>query len=137
MESSVVVIDNDNNIALTAGITALGDYKYSLDDSLTNGQAQSQSVQSVSSLKVVKNPLTGRIGLTSGQLIVEYVEGENGADLALGYGLEVISQLPSINRIFVQLDDMGKFQQVKEAMRLDDRVVSAELEIDYGGYIAQ
>jgi hypothetical protein len=37
----------------------------------------------------------------------------------------------------VQLDDMGKFQQVKEAMRLDDRVVSAELEIDYGRYIAQ
>lgn len=135
IESSVVVIDKDNNIALAAGIAALGDYKYSLDDTLATGQTQ--NAQPVSSLKVVKNPLTGRIGLTSGQLIVEYAEGENGPDLALWYGLEVISQLPSINRIIVQLDDMGKFEQVKEVMRLDDRVVSTELEVYYGGYIAQ
>ena len=91
----------------------------------------------MSSLKVVENPLTGRIGLTSGHLIVEYAEGENGPDLALGYGLAVISQLPSINRIVVQLSDLGQFEQVKESMRLDDRVVSTELEVYYGGYKAQ
>lgn len=135
IESSVVVIDQDNNIGLTSGIEALGDYKYSLDDSL--GTVQTQSAQPVSSLKVVVNPLTGRIGLTSGHLIVEYAEGESGPDLALSYGLAVISQLPSLNRIVVQLGDLGEFEQVKESMRLDDRVVSTELEIYYGGYKAQ
>lgn len=135
IESSVVVIDKDNNIALAAGIAALGDYKYSLDNSLATSQAQ--SADPVSSLKVVENTLTGRIGLTSGHLIVEYAEGENGPDLAFGYGLAVISQLPSLNRIVVQLGDLGQFEQVKESMRLDDRVVSTELEIYYGGYIAQ
>jgi hypothetical protein len=135
IESSVVAIDQDNNIGLTSGIEALGDYKYSLDNSLATSQAQ--SADPVSSLKVVENPLTGRIGLTSGHLIVEYAEGENGPDLALGYGLAVISQLPSINRIVVQLSDLGQFEQVKESMRLDDRVVSTELEVYYGGYKAQ
>ena len=135
IESSVVVSDQDNNIGLTSGIKALGDYKYSLDNSL--GTVQTQSAQPVSLLKVVVNPSTGRIGLTSGHLIIEYVEGETGPDLALGYGLAVISQLPSLNRIVVQLGNLGQFEQVNESMRLDDRVVSTELEIYYGGYKAQ
>jgi hypothetical protein len=135
IESSVVVIDQDNNIGLTSGILALGDYKYSLDGSL--GTIQTQSAQPESSMKVVVNSLTGRIGLTSGHLIIQYAEGENGRDLALGYGLAVINQLPSLDRIVVKLVNLGQFEQIIKLMSLDDRVVATELDVYYGGYKAQ
>jgi len=134
-EASSVVEDPTDQILTSSTIAALGDFKYPLEGSLQVSRGQSATTGTL--MKVVKDALTGRIGLTSGHLIVEYVEGESGPDLALSYGLAVISQLPSLNRIVVQLGDLGEFEQVKESMRLDDRVVSTELEIYYGGYKAQ
>ena len=130
IENSVVVADKNNQINLDEGISAIGDYKYSLDGSLVISQAQ--NVQSSTVMKVVKNPSTGRIGLTNGLLIIKYADGENGSDLALNYGLSVIDELPSLNRVVAQLKNPEDFTRINEAMKLDNRVISTELEIYYG-----
>ena len=130
IENSVVVADKDNQISLNDGILAIGDYKYSLDGSLVVSQARNAQLSSV--MKVVKNPFTGRIGLTNGRLVIKYADGENGSDLALNYGLSVIGELPSLNRVVAQLKNIEDFTRINEAMKLDDRVISTELEIYYG-----
>ena len=135
IENSVVVADKDNQINLNEGISAVGDYKYSLDGSLLISQAQ--NAQSSTVMKVVKNPSTGRIGLTNGLLIIKYADGENGSDLALNYGLSVIDELPSLNRVVAQLKNPEDFTRINEAMKLDNRVISTELEIYYGPIVLQ
>lgn len=129
IENAVVIFDKDNTISLDVGIAEIGDYKYSLDGSLGNNQVQ--NIQSSSVMTVVKNPNTGRVGLTNGQLFIKYAEGVNGPDLALNYGLSVIDELPSLNRIVVQLNNLGNYELIKESMKLDIRVISTELEVYY------
>ena len=129
IENSMVVFDKNNTISINDGIAAIGDYKYSLDGSLPNTQLQ--NTQSSIIMKVVKNSNTGRVGLTNGQLFIKYAEGVNGPDLALNYGLSVIDALPSLNRIVVQLNNLGDYERIKESMKLDDRVISTELDIYY------
>lgn len=129
IENSMVVFDKNNTISINDGIGAIGDYKYSLDGSLPNNQLQ--NTQSSIIMKVVKNRNTGRVGLTNGQLFIKYAEGVNGPDLALNYGLSVIDVLPSLNRIVVQLNNLEDYERIKESMKLDDRVISTELDIYY------
>lgn len=134
--------DLNNQIVTSNTIVALGKFKYSLDDSLAIVQvkntqlmsSQKQSAQSITSMKVVADPRTGRIGLTNGQLIIKYAEGVIGADLALDYGLSIITELASINRVVVQVGDLAGFAQLNETLRSDDRVVSTELDIYYGDH---
>ena len=92
-----------------------------------------QNAQIKTTMKVIKNPNTGRMGITNGQLFIHYAEGENGSDIALNYGLSVVTELPSIDRIVVQIIDLEMYGQIKEAMKLDGRIVSIDLDIKYGG----
>ena len=131
IEDSVVIVDTDNNVLLTDGIKTIGNYKFSLDGSL-NG-VREQNAQIKTTMKVIKNPNTGRMGITNGQLFIHYAQGENGSDIALNYGLSVVTELPSIDRIVVQIIDLNMYGQIKEAMELDGRIVSTDLDIKYGG----
>lgn len=131
IESSKVVSDIDNVIKLSENIGELGGYKYSLNGDLKLGRTQSATP--ASHLKVVKNPHTGRIGLTSGVLIVQYSEGEDGLNVAAEYDLLVIKEIPSLNRVVIQLDSASDYNDLNVSMRQDQRVVSTELDVYYGG----
>lgn len=133
--ASSVAEDPNDQIVTSNAVVALGDFKYSLDGSLNIPSGQSSAGSPV--MKVVKDSITGRIGLTNGQLIIEYVEGENGAYLASDYGLAIVSQLSSINRVVVQLVDFGEYKQLQTTLGLDTRVISTELDVYYGGYKPQ
>jgi hypothetical protein len=82
----------------------------------------------------VKDKLTGKIGITQGRLIVKYVDGLNGENIALDYGLNLVDQLPSINRLVVQLSDLTNLEQIQETLSFDRRVLTTSLEVYYGGY---
>ena len=83
---------------------------------------------------VVKDLVTGKIGLTEGKLIIKHVIGVNGDDIASDYGFEIVDYLPSINRIVVQLPDLIGFANVQNSLRVDQRVMETSLEVYYGGY---
>jgi len=130
--SSSVASDPDNRLAISSSIGVLGDYKYSLDGSLAKSNLRGIELDKKN--KVVKDKRTGKIGITQGRLIVKYVDGLNGENIALDYGLNLVDQLPSINRLVVQLSDLTNLEQIQETLSLDRRVLTTSLEVYYGGY---
>ena len=91
-------------------------------------------MQIESKKSVVKDLMSGRIGITEGRLIIKYAKGVNGENLAIDYSLDLVEQLPSINRIVVQLSDLTTLKQVQGNLMLDKRVLTTSLEVQYGGY---
>ena len=130
--ASSVVSDPDDKVNISGKVVALGDYKYSLDSSLASSNLRGMQLDP--KRKVVKDLVTGRIGITQGRLIVKYADGVNGDNIALDYGLELVDRLPSINRIVVQLFDLTNLKQVQDNLMLDQRVLTTTLEAYYGGY---
>ena len=130
--SSSVVSDPDDLVKISSKIGALGEYKYSLDGSLAASNLRGMQIESKKS--VVKDLMSGRIGITEGRLIIKYADGVNGENLATDYSLDLVEQLPSINRIVVQLSDLTTLKQVQGNLMLDKRVLTTSLEAQYGGY---
>ncbi len=130
--SSSVVSDPDDLVKISSKIGALGEYKYSLDGSLAASNLRGMEIESKKS--VVKDLMSGRIGITEGRLIIKYAKGVNGENLAIDYSLDLVEQLPSINRIVVQLSDLTTLKQVQGNLMLDKRVLTTSLEAQYGGY---
>ena len=130
--SSIVVSDPGNSIKIDGDIGVLGPYKYSLDGSLS--LSPPRGVEREARKLVVKDLVTGKIGLTEGKLIIKHVIGVNGDDIASDYGFEIVDYLPSINRIVVQLPDLIGFANVQNSLRVDQRVMETSLEVYYGGY---
>ena len=130
--SSSVVSDPDDLVKISSKIGALGEYKYSLDGSLAASNLRGMQIESKKT--VVKDLMSGRIGITEGRLIIKYADGVNGENLAIDYSLDLVEQLPSINRIVVQLSDLTTLKQVQGNLMLDKRVLTTSLEAQYGGY---
>jgi hypothetical protein len=51
--------------------------------------------------------------------------------LAAEYRLNVISELPSLNRFTVQLSDATDFFALREQLRSDSRVLATELDVSF------
>ena len=117
---------------IESDIGVLGPYKYSLDGSLAPSALR--GVEREARKLVVKDLVTGKIGLTEGKLIIKHGIGVNVDDIASDYGFEIVDYLPSINRIVVQLPDLIGFANVQNSLRLDQRVMETSLEVYYGGY---
>ena len=130
--SSIVVSDPGNSINIDGGTGILGPYKYSLDGSLSPPPLR--GVEREARKTVVKDLVTGKIGLTEGKLIIKHITGVNADDIASDYGLEVVDYLPSINRIVVQLPDLLGLANVQNSLRVDQRILETSLEVYYGGY---
>lgn len=130
--TSVVVSDPRDLISVDSGIGVIGDYKYSLDGSLA--PVLLRGAETDSSKTVVKDLVTGRIGVTEGKLIIKYAAGNNPDNIALDYGYEVVDHLRLINRMVVKLPNLTDLPNVQSSLRLDERVLETSLEVDYGGY---
>ena len=70
--ASSVVSDPDNQVAISSSVSVLGDYKYSLDSSLASSNLRGGEPDQTR--KVVKDKITGAIGITQGRLIVKYAD---------------------------------------------------------------
>ena len=130
--SSVVVSDPRDLIRVNSGIGVVGDYKYSLDGSLA--PALLRGAETDSGKTVVRDLVTGKIGVTEGKLIIKYAAGNNPDNIALDYGYDVVDYLRSINRMVVKLPDLTDLLNVQSSLRLDERVLETSLEVDFGGY---
>lgn len=129
ISASTVVLDAENQIPTSASISAFGQYKYSLDGSLT--ALDGQNAQTRQMMKMVLDKTTGQLGLTNGQVIIRYANQADGSNLAAEYRLNVISELPSLNRFTVQLSDATDFFALREQLSSDSRVLATELDVSF------
>ena len=127
--ASTVVLDAENQIPTSASISTFGQYKYSLDGSLT--ALDGQNTQTRQMMKMVLDKATGQLGLTNGQVIIRYANQADGRNLAAEYRLNVISELPSLNRFTVQLSDATDFFVLREQLSSDSRVLATELDVSF------
>jgi len=130
VQGAVVVEDPSDQIATSKSVIAFGKFKYSLDGSLPVARGQSSEV--VPSMHVVKDSISKQIGLSNGQLIIKYIPGTDGLALAADYRLTVVGELPSLDRIVVQLVELGALTQLQDDLISDARVLSTELDVRYG-----
>ena len=130
VEGAVVVEDPSDQITTSKSVIAFGKFKYSLDGSLPVARGQSSEV--VPSMHVVKDSISKQIGLSNGQLIIKYKPGTDGLALAADYRLTVVGELPSLDRIVVQLVKLGALTQLQDELISDARVLSTELDVRYG-----
>ena len=125
-----MVEDPSDQIATSKSVIAFGKFKYSLDGSLPVARGQSSEVRP--SMHVVKDSISKQIGLSNGQLIIKYKPGTDGLALAADYRLTVVGELPSLDRIVVQLVELGALTQLQDDLISDARVLSTELDVRYG-----
>jgi len=130
VQGAVVVEDPADQIATSKSVIAFGKFKYSLDGSLPTARGQSSEVGP--RMHVVKDSISKQIGLSNGQLIIKYKPGTDGLALAGDYRLTVVGELPSLDRIVVQLVELGALTQLQEDLISDARVLSTELDVRYG-----
>jgi len=134
LDQASITTDPDNEISLSDNVIKVGLFKVTLDGA-TN--VQTQAVPLETGFKAVRNPRTGQIGLTKGDLIVEYREGANGAYIGSDYGLPVVDELSSISRVVLRVDNLGELATIRSQLELDPRVISTELDVYTGGGVPQ
>ena len=130
VQDAVVVEDPLDQIATSESVFAFGKFKYSLDGNLPVARGQHSEVGP--SMHVVKDSISKQIGLSNGQLIIKYIPGTDGVALAGEYGLTLVGELPSLDRIVVQLVELEALADLQDELLRDARILSTELDVRYG-----
>jgi hypothetical protein len=135
LDSSVVMDPNDE-IAQSEKIGSVGDFKYSLDGHLAQpGTGQTAGLKQ--NMKVVELVGSTVKGITDGKIFVHYVHGTEVTQIAVDYNLQLIVNIPGINRLLLKVNDLGRLESVQEELERDFRVVKTELDIFYGEPVLQ
>ena len=128
-DSSVVIADPNNVLKERQDLGTIGPYNYSLDGALS--QPRAEATRRKPQMKVVEHKHTGQLALTSGVVTIKYADGVSPRDITTDYDLPVVSELPNINRIAIQLLNFSDYESIRQTLLLDDRVLSVELETLY------
>ena len=97
---------------------------------------QSSSKGSASRLVVSENG-TNTLGLTEGEVILEYRRRDDVESITSDYEVSLVGELHGLNRIVVQVSDLGSLSEILASLKSDFRVASLELVIDYGKPVEQ
>ena len=99
-------------------------------------QQKSPSKGSTSRLVVSENG-TNTLGLTEGEVILEYRRRDDVESITSDYEVSLVDELHGLNRIVVQVSDLGSLSEILASLKNDFRVASLELVIDYGKPVEQ
>jgi hypothetical protein len=97
---------------------------------------QSSSKGSASRLVVSENG-TNTLGLTEGEVILEYRRRDDVESITSDYEVSLVGELHGLNRVVVQVSDLGSLSEILASLKSDFRVASVELVIDYGKPVEQ
>ena len=97
---------------------------------------QSSSKGSASRLVVSENG-TNTLGLTKGEVILGYRRRDDVESITSDYEVSLVGELHGLNRIVVQVSDLGSLSEILASLKSDFRVASLELVIDYGKPVEQ
>ena len=129
-----VVKDGGGNQRYIEGAITIGDYiVLTKNEQLRRLQDSASAVP----LQPIRLLSTGQIVLSEGRLIVEIEDLDTSDAIASDYGLELVSDLPALSRIVLQVPTVAVLERTKEALEQDYRVRSVELEFYSGGGVVQ
>lgn len=90
------------------------------------------SVIGSASRLVVSENGTNTLGLTEGEVILEYRRRDDVESITSDYEVSLVGELHGLNRVVVQVSDLGSLSEILASLESDFRVASIELVINYG-----
>lgn len=72
------------------------------------------------------------MGITTGQVILEYYDRRDMDTLLQDYSMQLVSELEELNRFVVQINNLSRLTEALEELSNDFRVKSTELMINFG-----
>ena len=93
---------------------------------------QQQFMKPAEAQLVVTLGNSNTMGITEGQVIVEYYDRSDIDTLLQDYSLQLVLELQGLNRCVIQISNLSRLNEALEELSNDFRVKSTELMVNFG-----
>ena len=99
---------------------------------IAEGISQQQFMKPAKAQLVVALGNSNTMGITEGQVIVEYYDRSDIDTLLHDYSLQLVLELQGLNRFVVQISNLSRLNEALAELSNDFRVKSTELMVNFG-----
>lgn len=110
----------------------IGDIALVNKGTLQKGFSQQQFKTQAQDQVVVTLGTSSTLGITDGQIILEYFDQGYVDTLVQDYPVQLVLELHGLNRVVVKIQDLNRLKDLLQQLADDYRVKSTELMVNYG-----
>lgn len=110
----------------------IGDFALVNKGALKIGFLQQQVKKQAEEQVVVSLGSSNTLGITDGQIILEYFDQDHVDNLVQDYPVQLVLELHGLKRVVVKIQDLNSLKDLLQQLSNDYRVKSTELMVNYG-----